>query len=86
MVDTINLFLLKKFEGAYLPADSGEFVSRWLTNGQNYARLQRECDKIWFHQLEDEHYDAERAFRLLGLRLYGICRMETPPFHQPDLT
>jgi hypothetical protein len=77
MVDIINMLLLKKFEEPCLSEDSGEFVSRWLTNTQNHVRLQRECDKIWIHQFEDEHYDAERAFRLLSLRVYGISKMET---------
>ena len=77
MIETINLMLLKKFEGTDLPDGSGEFINRWLTYGQNYQRLQRECDKIWLHQFDDDRYDAERAFKVLGQRLLGICRQES---------
>ncbi len=76
MTETINMLLLKKFEGSALPDGSGEFINRWLMTGENYQRLQRECDKIWVHQFEDECYDAERAFKVLGMRLLGICRQE----------
>ena len=77
MIETINLMLLKKFEETSLPDGSGEFINRWLMNGQNYQRLQRECDKIWLHQFNDDRYDAERAFKVLGQRLLGICRQES---------
>ena len=76
MIETINMLLLKKFEGSALPDGSGEFISRWLMTGENYQRLQRECDKIWAHHFEDEGYDAERAFKVLGQRLLGISRQE----------
>lgn len=77
MIETINLLLLKKFEETCLPAGSDEFINRWLMNGQNYQRLQRECDKIWLHQFDDDCYDVERAFKVLGQRLLGICRQES---------
>ena len=76
MIETINMLLLKKFERSALPDGSYDFINRWLVTGENYQRLQRECDKIWLHQIEDECYDAERAFKLLGMRLIGICRQE----------
>ena len=74
MIETINMLLLKKFEDPGLPDGSGDFINRWLMTGENYQRLQRECDKIWLHQFEDERYDAERSFKILGMRLVGICR------------
>ena len=76
MIETINMLLLKKFEESSVTTDSDEYVNRWLLNDQNYQRLQRECDKIWLHQFEDERYDIERAFKVLGQRLFGICRHE----------
>jgi hypothetical protein len=76
MIETINMLLLKKFEESRPAADSDEFVNRWLMNDQNYQRLHRECDKIWLHQFEDERYDVERAFKVLGQRLVAICRRE----------
>jgi len=77
MIETINMLLLKKFEGPALPDGSDDFINRWLMTGDNYQRLQRECDKIWLHQFEDECYDVERAFTILGLRLLGICQQES---------
>ena len=76
MIENINMLLLKKFEESALPDEAGEFINRWLTTGDNNQRLQRECDKIWLHQFEDDRYDAERAFKLLGTRLLSICRQE----------
>jgi len=77
MIETINMLLLKKFEGSALPDESGDSINRWLMTGENYQRLQNECDKIWLHQIEDERYDAERAFKILGMRLLGICQQES---------
>ena len=76
MIETINMLLLKKFERS-IANESEEYINRWLTNVQNYQRLQRECDKIWLHQFNDERYDVERAFAVLGQRLFGISRQES---------
>jgi len=77
MIETINMLLLKKFERSALPDGSVEFINQWLMTRENYQRLQHECDKIWLHQIEDEGYDAERAFKILGMRLLGICQQES---------
>jgi len=77
MIEIINMLVLKKFEGSGLPSEADEFINRWLLSGENFNRLQRECDKIWIHQFEDENYDAERAFKTLGQRLLGICKQES---------
>ena len=71
------MLLLKKFEESSLTANSDEYVNRWLLSDQNYRRLQRECEKIWLHQFEDERYDIERAFKVLGQRLLSICKQES---------
>jgi hypothetical protein len=71
------MLLLKKFEESSVAANADEYVNRWLVNDQNYQRLHRECEKIWLHQFEDERYDIERAFKVLGQRLLGICRQES---------
>lgn len=76
MVETINLLLIQKFGRSLAGDGSEEYIDRWLTNAHNYKRLQRECDKIWLHQFNDERYDVERAFSVLGQRLIGICRHE----------
>lgn len=78
MIETINLLLLKKFEDSHQQNQTSDFINHWLMNSQNYQRLQRECDKIWAHQIEDEYYDAERAFKIVGQRLLGVC------IHQSD--
>ena len=77
MIETINILLLKKFEESHPPDKTGESIASWLTRGQNYQRLHRECDKIWANRFENESYDTERAFKLLGQRLLGICKQET---------
>ena len=77
MIEIINMLFLKKFEEHDLPHSSEESINRWLMSNENYARLHRECDKIWIHQFENEQYNAERAFRVLGRRLYEICKQET---------
>ena len=76
MIETINMLLLKKFEDSQDQHQSTDFINQWLLNGQNYQRLQSECDKIWSHLFEDERYDTERAFKLLGQRLSGVCKQE----------
>jgi hypothetical protein len=77
MIDAINLLLLKKYEESAYPEASEESINTWLQQGQNYQRLQRECEKIWGHSIHDEKYDAERAFRVLCQRLIGVCHQET---------
>lgn len=76
MVDALNMLLLKKHES--IPsAEVGEHIDHWLKTRRNYERLQHECEKIWNRSSHDPGYDAERAFRVLGRRLAGVCRQET---------
>jgi hypothetical protein len=76
MIEIINMLLLKKFEEHDRQDSSEESINRWLMSAENHVRLHRECDKIWIHQFENEHYNVERAFRVLGRRWYNICRQE----------